>query len=164
MRRFLVAATMVGLLGLLAAMAGCAAGNFDPTKMPGPEKVGYHINLDESTVLFYFQPRFAEEVTENGTDQRMAWDGAVESVYIAGEFNGWDRYGWPMTHDATTGVYTLTKTFEEAGGAGDHLFKYVINGEYWVEPPVFALNKTDAGIANESMNWTLIVPETESKM
>ncbi|MCB2154188.1 glycogen-binding domain-containing protein [bacterium] len=158
MRRLLLTVTMMSLLVMMAALTGCAAGEFDPTKLPSPDKVGYHVNEEDSTVLFYFQPIFAENVTENGTDKRMDWDGSIGSVYIAGEFNGWDRHDWAMTKDPESGIFTLTKTYEEVGGVGEHLFKFVIDGEYWVEPPEFSTNKVDTGLANDSMNWILSVP------
>lgn len=147
------------LAGLL--LAGCAS-----TQTAKPEAaavtatiVGYKMDAANRTVTFEFTPKYLERITGDQSQQTTKWSGAVsvKTVTIAGDFNGWDRQNWRMDPKGK-GEFELTKTFADLGGKGLHQFKFVVDGDNWVEPPSFAANAQDAGMSNGSKNLTLEIP------
>ena len=67
----------------------------------------------------------------------------IKSVNVAGEFNNWNpkdvKYVAVMGNDK---IFRLTVAKNKIGKKGEtRQFKFVINQEYWVEPPKEALNQ-----------------------
>ncbi|HNZ27841.1 MAG TPA: hypothetical protein PLG34_04150 [Spirochaetota bacterium] len=59
----------------------------------------------------------------------------IESVTVAGEFNGWDTAAadWQASDDDGDGIWTLEKTLAEAPCGSK--FKFVVNQVDWMQPP-----------------------------
>jgi hypothetical protein len=67
----------------------------------------------------------------------------IKSVNVAGDFNNWnpkdDKYVADMGSDK---IFRLTVAKNQIGKKGEtRQFKFVINQEYWVEPPKEAINR-----------------------
>lgn len=56
---------------------------------------------------------------------------SVSSVSVAGSFNDWSVTAWPMTRDAGSGLWTLTRELED----GEHQYKLVVDGSEWITDP-----------------------------
>jgi hypothetical protein len=160
MQRLHALRTVAMILGVWMFLVGCGtvAKGFDPAASPNPETYGYHIEPEVGEVLFYFQPGFVESVTADGpAAPTSANNMTITSVTIAGPFTGWDRYAWPLTQEGK--IWTLRKPVAEIGQPGEAIpFKFVVNGDLWVEPPTEALNRADAGMGNNSYNWVVQLP------
>jgi cyclomaltodextrinase len=70
--------------------------------------------------------------------------GAVGSIYLAGEFNGWNATGDPMTDPDGDGVYTVTKQL----AAGSYQYKFVIDGNWTADPA--ATQTADDGFGGQN--------------
>jgi 1,4-alpha-glucan branching enzyme len=70
----------------------------------------------------------ATEATGEGV--LFTYEGEAQTVNLAGEFNNWSTTADPMTQ-AADGVWQITKPLP----AGDHAYKFVINGTDWKEDP-----------------------------
>lgn len=59
----------------------------------------------------------------------------IESVTVAGEFNGWDTAAadWQASDDDGDGIWTLEKTLAKAPCGSK--FKFVVNQVDWMQPP-----------------------------
>jgi len=55
---------------------------------------------------------------------------AGSSVFLAGDFNGWDPYAKPMTDKKGEGVFTAVLLLLP----GDYAYKFVIDGTWCVDP------------------------------
>ncbi len=64
----------------------------------------------------------------------------VESVYLTGVFNNWNPAGRKMTGPDATGFYSG----EIELPSGEHLYKFVVEGEHWFHDPLNP-NKVDDG-------------------
>lgn len=53
---------------------------------------------------------------------------ALTSVSLAGSFNGWSASAWPMTWDAASARWTISRELAD----GDHQYKFVLNGTEWI--------------------------------
>jgi len=67
----------------------------------------------------------------------------IKSVNVAGDFNSWNpkdvKYVAVMGSDK---IFRLTVAKNQIGKKGEtRQFKFIINQEYWVEPPEEALNR-----------------------
>mgnify|MGYP006275387215 CR=1 FL=1 len=58
-------------------------------------------------------------------------EGKPDSVTIAGGFNGWDKTATPLKDEDGDGVYEATQLLPP----GEYPYKFVVNGEEWIEPP-----------------------------
>jgi hypothetical protein len=139
------------LLVLVLGLVGCA-----PTvpalksaaAPPEARRLGYH--LSGSQVVFEFRPGEFTEVTSGA---KPKWSKLSElrihSVSVAGEFNRWSTTAWPMALAGDQWITThAIADFNPDRPLG---FKFVINGEFWVEPPAQALNRApvpDSRLAN----------------
>jgi len=101
----------------------------------------------EDTMVFKFHPEAYKEVTADEGGKVSALSNIqIESVAVAGTFNNWDRKAWKMkpTND---GGFELSKPAAEFRDYPDGEFKFVVNGKYWVEPPLLVV-PGDAGALN----------------
>ena len=67
----------------------------------------------------------------------------IKGVNVAGDFNNWNpkdvKYVAVMGKD---NIFRLTVAKKQIGKKGEtRQFKFVINQEYWVEPPKYAMNQ-----------------------
>ena len=68
---------------------------------------------------------------ENGRLLFVYHDDAAESVSLVGDFNGWNKTAMPLRRDGSG----LWLTEIEAPKVGRHAYKFVVNGQRWIEDP-----------------------------
>ncbi len=66
------------------------------------------------------------------------------AVYLAGTFNQWDTKRHPMKDTRGTGLYTITLMLPK----GPHEYKFVINGNWVVDPECRNWVRNDCGTLN----------------
>ena len=105
---------------------------------------GYRILNDE--VVFDFRPADYEWTTSNkdGKWVRLS-EVNIKKVCVAGEFNGWEKDQWVLQKAADLDHYELRRKLSEFTGKSEYQFKFVINGDTWVEPPADAANRVSVG-------------------
>ena len=67
-----------------------------------------------------------------------------KSVYVAGQFNGWDPTAKEMTYKAKEGIYTTTLKL----APGKYEYKYVIDGAWCADPENVEAVPNDQGTFN----------------
>ena len=67
-----------------------------------------------------------------------------KDVYVAGDFNGWDPTAKKMAYKARKGIYTATLKL----AAGDHQYKFVIDGTWCADPENANAVANDQGTFN----------------
>ena len=63
---------------------------------------------------------------------------------LAGTFNQWDTKRHPMKDSLSAGIYTLTLMVPK----GEHEYKFVINGDWVVDPECRNWVRNDCGTLN----------------
>jgi 1,4-alpha-glucan branching enzyme len=81
---------------------------------------------------------------------------SVQSVAVAGGFNGWSASSHPMTRVGPDGVWSLVIPLPP----GEHSFMYVVNDTQWLTPPQ-ADDYVEDGFGNR--NGLVIVREREGR-
>jgi hypothetical protein len=124
-------------------------------------------SVRDSDVVFTFERALYERATRGDTGETVPLSSASfdesSDVAVAGEFNDWSRSAWKMT-PLKSGVYSLTVPLSKFEGRDSWLFKFVIDGIYWVEPPANASNAVPTGFGNNSFNLVLQLTEPEQNM
>lgn len=150
------------LFALVLGAAGCSqkSGIADAAKKSEPEAThvaapaassvaGY--TQSGSDVVFTFDPANMVSYTDGSSNELVDVKTVqIQKVAIAGEFNGWSSDANPMELKGT--VWTTTLKTSELG-TGQVPFKFVVNGQYWVEPPATATNTLDNGMGNGGKNY-----------
>jgi glycosidase len=77
---------------------------------------------------------------------RYTAEGPVQSLYVAGSFNGWSDTVDRMTDPDGDGVFTV----ELSLGAGDHSYKFVLDGD-WILDPANPYRIWEAGVENSRL-------------
>jgi hypothetical protein len=77
----------------------------------------------------------------------------IKRVNLAGDFNGWSPENTMFVMKKTDNkLYELVVSKKSIGKKGEvHKFKFVLNGEYWIEPPQEALNKITGSDHNTNL-------------
>jgi len=77
----------------------------------------------------------------------------IKGVTVAGDFNGWNPKNANFTlKKIDDKVYRLVVSKKTIGQKGEiHKFKFVLNGEYWIEPPAEAINKITGADHNTNL-------------
>lgn len=75
----------------------------------------------------------------NGSLVFLFHDDNAESVSLAGDFNRWDAARSPLTKDATG----LWEVVIEAPAPGRYQYKFLVNGERWLEDPTNGMKVAD---------------------
>lgn len=88
-------------------------------------------------------------INEDKTVTFNYFSATAKEVYLAGDMNGWAPKATAMTKDETTGIFTVTQTLT----AGNHEYKFVVDGE-WIADPMNS--KVSAG-----GNSVVTVPASE---
>ena len=102
---------------------------------------GYLDKGDSISFIFGEQQSITVGKTEVAlTSQRLA---QIKQVNVAGEFNGWDnKNSFYQLAKVNDHLYRITLSKHILGKIGEtKQFKFVLNHHYWIEPPVYALNK-----------------------
>ena len=120
------------------------------------DKYGY--NIENETVIFEFDSGKYRYVTHDITG---VWSKigelTINEVCLAGEFNSWSKDLWPM-EKVSNKRYKLERLKKDFDNNTMIQFKFVINGEYWVEPPFRATNRVIVNRRHRNHNlWLLIV-------
>lgn len=144
---------LLALLGVLV-LGSCAT---PPPVAETPRATGY--SLTDDSVVFHFKPWEFAYVT-NGTTG--AWVPLpkiprIDTVAVAGPFNGWSTELSLLTANGTGYSLSMPRAALEAFGPLVP-FKFVVNGVWWVEPPVVAINSEKTNLANRSSNLLLTLP------
>jgi hypothetical protein len=102
---------------------------------------GYLDKGDSISFIFGEQQSITIGTTEvTLTIQRLD---QIKQVNVAGEFNGWDNQNsLYQLVKINNHLYMITVSKHVLGKIGEtKQFKFVLNHQYWIEPPVYALNK-----------------------
>ena len=91
----------------------------------------WRAGFDEKSQQFKCEPEQIVEFTYRpGDDPALKGRGPVESVNLAGTFNGWSAAVTPMT-DRGDGTYVTLLKLDD----GLYQYKFVVNGDTWVQDP-----------------------------
>jgi hypothetical protein len=114
---------------------------------------GYEVHGDQ--VRFIFNPAYHHAATNGKSGEwTQVHELKVRTVHLAGDFNHWSSRDWLMRPVGPTGsLFIIDRSISELGGQGDHEFKFVVNGEWWVEPAMNAPNQNPTGLENASTNY-----------
>jgi hypothetical protein len=142
------------------------AGATDAPEAPASDYVGhigYYVRDDE--VVFVLERALYEAASRGDTGERVPVAGIKlddsSIVAVAGEFNDWSKVAWKMAA-VKPGVYELRKPLEEFEARDSWLFKFVIDGMLWMEPPANASNAVPTGFGNDSFNLALSLSKYEA--
>jgi hypothetical protein len=146
---------VVLLLACSPFVGGGAAHAQTPSSQSSQPAAGYQIAAGH--VVFRFDRTAYANVTrsDNGEWLRMS-DVAIRNVSVAGDFNGWSTDAWPMS-EVQDGAYELKKELRVLSGRKNWQFKFVVNGAYWVEPPMSAPNRIASGTWGENRSYNLVL-------
>ena len=101
---------------------------------------GYIDKGDSVEFIFGQKKKVKIGLFEADLDKR--WD-EIKQVYLAGEFNGWSsdnaKYAMKRKEHHLFSIIIAKNSIGKKGATVQ--FKFVVNGKYWIEPPVEALNK-----------------------
>lgn len=81
----------------------------------------------------------------------------INQVNVAGDFNGWspDNSKYQMTKAGGT-LFKIRVSKSGLGAKGtSHQFKFVLNHQYWIEPPAEAMNKFTGTDGNTNLTLRL---------
>lgn len=128
----------------LVVLAGCAP-TVPVTKSAAPPSQPHRLGfrLSGTQVVFEFRPEEYVDVTSGPTAKRARLaDLRIHSVAVGGEFNRWSTTALPMA--LASGAWITAQPIADFAADRPLAFKFVVNGEYWVEPPASALNRATA--------------------
>jgi len=140
---------------LVLALAGVALAAPLARPAPGAEAVGVAVTAD--SVVFRFVPSQYRMVVSGRTSRwSRVRDLAVREVTVAGPWNQWSAEAWPLHHVGR--AWELRCPLSSVADHDTVSFKYVLNGEYWVQPPPDCPNQLNAGIGDTTMNLFFVRP------
>ena len=115
-----------------------------------PVVFGYTDKGDSLEFIFGFQKMIKIGTLEFVLDNRRK---DIKTVQLAGDFNGWspDNAAFRM-QQVNDKIYHLVLSKKSLGKKGDtRLFKFVLNGKYWIEPPAEAVNRITGKDGNTNL-------------
>ncbi len=113
------------------------------------------------TVLFRFQPARYRMVVNGRTSRWMRLSELrIREVTVAGPWNQWSAEAWPL-HPGPGSGWTLRCPLSAVADRDTVPFKFVVNGEWWVQPPPDTPNQVNAGIGDTTMNLFLLRPHSD---
>jgi hypothetical protein len=99
----------------------------------------YYFEDDE--VVFQFDIRLYQEAVATGQLEELEFaDFDINRIVISGNFNRWSRKAWKMKQVGPN-TYQLRKKITAFNDVISWDFKFLINGQYWVDPA--ALNPSE---------------------
>jgi hypothetical protein len=111
---------------------------------------GYIDKGDSIEFRFGDQKKIQVGLLDIDLDKRRS---EIKTVNVAGDFNGWNPKNANFTLkkiDDKNFSFVLSK--KSIGQKGEtHLFKFVLNGVYWIEPPQEATNKIKGADRNTNL-------------
>lgn len=120
-------------------------------------RIGYRIENDY--VVFNFIPAQFKETTDGMSGWRKnITNEKIKQVYVAGNFNNWDPKNRLFLMQEKVNGYELKIPISNFSKNSINEFKFVINGQKWVEPKPEMLNKTQSGNWVGNNNLMLILP------
>lgn len=120
-------------------------------------RIGYRIENDY--VVFNFIPAQFKETTDGMSGWRKnITNEKIKQVYVAGNFNNWDPKNKLFLMQEKVDGYELKIPISTFSKNSINEFKFVINGQKWVEPKPEMLNKTQSGNWIGNNNLMLILP------
>jgi len=122
-----------------------------------PRLYGYRI--DRGVLFEYELNEDANLVTDPVTGARFRFNPTTFfRAALAGDFNGWTQISMEQ-NPRVPYQFQLLLPFEQFPKRL-HQFKFVIDGDLWVEPPPYASNTVDAGIGYDAKNLELYLDDT----
>jgi hypothetical protein len=147
-------AMRVSLL-LLAAVAMLAS-RPAYSEQPVASALGARVHAD--SVTFRFVPAEFRMVVSGRTSRWMRLrDLAIREVTVAGGWNQWSAEAWPLHRLGR--VWTLTCPLSAVADRDTVPFKFVVNEEWWVQPPPDTPNQLNSGIHDTTMNLFFVRPQ-----
>ena len=139
----------------IAAIAALLLAASSPAPAAAPPGVGVDARAD--SVVFRFEPaRFRMVVSGRTSKWARLRDLAVREVTVAGPWNQWSAEAWPLHRSGR--AWELRCPIAAVADRDTVPFKYVVNGEYWVQPPPDCPNQINAGIGDTTMNLFFVRP------
>lgn len=90
--------------------------------------------LDGDEVVFEFDSRIYTRAIKDQTGEELDFaDLNIEEVIVSGAFNNWSKEGWHMKKVGRH-RYQLRKKLEDFNDEFTWDFKFLVNGQYWIEP------------------------------
>jgi hypothetical protein len=140
------------LLALVAALPAAAA------RAPG---LGYALRGD--TLVFRFRPaEYRMAVSDRSSRWMQLSELRVRQVAVAGPWNQWSAVAWPL-HATRRGDWVLRCPLSSVADHDTIPFKFVVNGEWWVQPPPDTPNQLNAGIGDTTMNLFFVRPRAPGR-
>jgi hypothetical protein len=131
--------------------------DFDKLARKALDGATYGFMLEKDSVFFLHDSSQANLVSEAGTGRRFNYQALWphDTVYIAGDFNGWQQVQMAVAPRVFSqfGISIPIATIKASNGQ----FKFVINGNLWVEPPDFATNVVAAGVGDPNSRNLVVV-------
>lgn len=126
----------------------------DSLTISNENKVGYIIEGNQ--LVFQFNAKQFETTTDGMSRwKQKTKDNKIKQVYVAGDFNNWNPKDNKYLMKLKGEIYELPFPIEMFKDKKIHEFKFVINGNKWVEPTPEMQNKTQSG--NWEGNFNLLI-------
>ncbi len=139
-------------IALSAALMGCATA---PAVEPSAQYQSNGYTIQDDTVIFEFFPAKHLWVTNGVSGDWVRLNSIpLRSVAVAGDFNGWGKEPMLMVFDGEGGFYFPLEKERLTSGV-TYQFKFLINDEWWVEPPKNSLNAKATDLSNGSANYSV---------
>ena len=117
------------------------------------------VSVQADTVVFRFTPSRFRMVVSGATSRWMRLgELKLREVTVAGPWNQWSAEAWPL--HARRGYYELRCPLNAVADHDTVQFKFVVNGQWWVQPPPDAPNQINAGLGDTTMNLFFVRPRT----
>lgn len=142
------------ILALAFGLTGCAAkaGKFGPNPLVTQTAVdqGY-VHHGDSVTFVFAKPASMKAVTATSAGKMVDLSKLnIEKMSVAGEFNEWNPTATFMVKEGP--VWTTTIEASKMPAKVGH-FKFIANGEYWLEPNERAPNTVDNGNDTHVKNY-----------
>jgi hypothetical protein len=116
------------------------------------------VRVERDTVVFRFAPTRWRMVVSGKTSRWMRLsDLKVREVTVAGGWNQWSTDAWPLHRTGT--AWELRTPLSAVADHDTCFFKFVVNEEWWVQPPPDAPNQINAGLGDTTMNMFFVRPQ-----
>jgi hypothetical protein len=144
--------SLIGL-ALLAFTCVCSP------KIKQESVLGYRIENNE--VVFEFDKTQYSSASQNHKKGKIDFSELkIDQVAVSGEFNGWSQDGWRMVR-INENIFQLRKKLSDFEDKMSWQYKFIINENYWVEPPHYIKNRIhiyDPSKGKEYENMLMILP------
>ncbi len=116
--------------------------------------------VTSDSVTFRFTPSRFRMVVSGASSRWMKLNELrIREVTVAGPWNQWSSQAWPL--HARKGFYELRCPLSAVADRDTVHFKFVVNGDWWVQPPPDAPNQINAGLGDTTMNLFFVRPTAQ---